>query len=195
MVAWVVVWWLGWPFVRVRTQEGRSRATSEKGTVLEKFRPQAPLGWLGGWWKAPRPCFGAWGDFWWLGWPRVDLGGRSPVLPPVGRFRSASKTTAGASGQADRRRKRTNPQLRAACGAAPKQARISAAACASREPRATSRVIPASGSAATHIRNKNRGVRTRVSTCARAVWLARWRGASPPLAALARSSDRPTSLA
>ena len=140
MVAWVAVWWLGWPFVRVRTREGRSRATSEKGTVLGRFRPQAPLGWLGGWWKAPRPCFGAWGDFWWLGWPRVALGGRSPVLPPVGRVKNARKTTAGALGKADRRSKRTNPQIRAACGAAPKEARISASACASREPRATSRV-------------------------------------------------------
>ena len=86
-------------------------------------------------------------DFWWLGWPRGDLGGRSPVLPPVGRVKNARKTTAGASGQADRRSKRTNPQLRAACGAAPKQARarMLIAARASREPRATSRVIPASG--------------------------------------------------
>ena len=86
-------------------------------------------------------------DFWWLGWPRGDLGGRSPVLPPVGRVKNARKTTAGASDQADKRSKPTNPQLRAACGAAPKQARarMLIAARASREPRATSRVIPASG--------------------------------------------------
>ena len=125
MVAWVAGWWLGWPFVRVRTREGRSRATSKKRwywdnfgprppwggwvagggpeavswcrgrphgglggrlvawvavcsrsnaggpikgdvrkeTVLGRFRPQAPLGWLGGWWKATRPCFDAWGGF------------------------------------------------------------------------------------------------------------------------------------
>ena len=147
MVAWVAVWWLGWPFVRVRTREGRSRATSEKRRYWEDFGPRPPWG---GWVAGGRPRGRAsmpGGDFWWLGWPRGDLGGRSPVLPPVGRVKNARKTTAGASGQADRRSKRTNPQLRAACGAASKQARarMLIAARASREPRATSRVIPASG--------------------------------------------------
>ena len=107
--------------------------------------------------------------FWWLGWPRRDLGGRSSVLPPVGRVKNARKTTAGASGQADKRSKRTNPQLRAACGAASKQARarMLIAARASREPRARER------SAATHIRNNSRGVRSCALTCARATWLPR----------------------
>ena len=31
------------------------------GTQLGRFRPQAPLGRLGGWGTAPRPCLDAWG--------------------------------------------------------------------------------------------------------------------------------------
>ena len=34
-----------------------------KETQLGRIWPQAPLGRLGGWWKAPRPCFDAWGGF------------------------------------------------------------------------------------------------------------------------------------
>ena len=62
----------------------------------------------------------------------------------MGRVKNATKTTAGALGQAGRSG-RTSPQLRAARGAAPKRARTPITARASREPRATSRVTPASG--------------------------------------------------
>ena len=115
---------------------------------------------MGRYWEnsGPRPPWGGWvtggrprgrtsvpGEVvWWLGWPFGDSDGHSPAMPPVGRVKNARKTTAGAPGQAGRSG-RTNPQLRAARGAAPKRARTPIAARASREPRATSRATPASG--------------------------------------------------
>ena len=121
----------------------RKRSCAD-GTVLGKFRPQAPLERLGDWGTAPRPHSVPGEVAWWLGWPCGDSDGNSPAMPPVGRVKNARKTTAGALGQAGRSG-RTNPQLRAARGAAPKRARMLTAARASRGPRATSREIPESG--------------------------------------------------
>ena len=51
---------------RVGGASGRCSRVARKrwcadGTVLGKFRPQAPLGRLGDWGTAPRPQLGAWG--------------------------------------------------------------------------------------------------------------------------------------
>ena len=66
------------------------------------------------------------------------------IMQYVDSNKNPSIYIAGAPGQAGRSG-RTNPQVRAARGAALKRARTPIAARASREPRATSRVIPASG--------------------------------------------------
>ena len=116
------------------------------GTVRnwENFGPRSPWGgWVTGGW--PRGRTSVPGEVvWWLGWPFGDLDGHAPAIPPVGRGKNARKVTAGAPGQAGRSGQ-TNPQLRAARGAAPKRALTPIAVHASREPRVTSRVTPASG--------------------------------------------------
>ena len=94
------------------------------------------------------------GRTWCLGRSFGGLGGhlviRTAILPRCPRWGAPrtrgrrQQTAAGALAKAGRSG-RTNPQLRAARGAAPKCARTPIAARASREPRATSRVIPASG--------------------------------------------------
>jgi len=162
---------------------------------------------MGRYWEnsGPRPPWGGWvtggrprgrtsvpGEVaWWLGWPCGDSDGNSPAMPPVGRVKNAKKTTAGAPGQAGRSG-RTNPQLRAARGAAPKRARMLIAARASRGPRATSREIPESGERRNPHPQQQQGrphlradVRTRDVACAMTRSVAAARGAC----ALIRQTD------
>ena len=162
---------------------------------------------MGRYWEnsGPRPPWGGWvtggrprgrtsvpGEVaWWLGWPCGDSDGHSPAMPPVGRVKNARKTTAGAPGQAGRSG-RTNPQLRAARGAAPKRARMLIAARASRGPRATSREIPESGERRNPHPQQQQGrphlradVRTRDVACAMTRSVAAARGAC----ALIRQTD------
>ena len=106
----------------------------QTGRYWENSGPRSPRGgWVTG--GRPRGRTSVPGEvIWWLGWPFGDSDGHSPAMPPMGRVKNARKTTAGALGQAGRSG-RTNPQLRAARGAAPKRARTPIAARASREPR------------------------------------------------------------
>jgi len=128
------------------------------GTQLGRFRPQAPLGLLGGWGMAPRPCLGAQAS------PRVHRGSRAH-LPCNSRVRRAqqptSATAAGTSAFARLRRAAPSgasgpPPPRAARGAAPR-ARAHRTPRAHRGGRASPPVelpLPGSEAGGTHLRNK-----------------------------------------